>query len=86
MDVNTDLLWALWKCISKIFSATGVILIGASITPPGDFVRENDNYFMKQWRWIKEFPTRDTLASPVIINPVFLYLGLFLSIFGILLS
>ena len=72
------------KWIGKIFSATGVILVGISITPAGGFGSKEDNWFRKQLRWINEFPWIKDLASTVIINPGLLYSGLLISVLGIL--
>ena len=71
---------------AKVLSIIGVIFLVCAISPTGDFVDPSDWVLKRQIKWMLRFLRERNLGSPVIINPVLLYLGLILSIIGILLS
>jgi hypothetical protein len=72
-----------FKCLIKIASVIGLLLISFSITPAGGQNR-GGNFFVQQIDWLKRWPEFKNLGTPVIINPRMLYLGVLLGLIGIL--
>jgi hypothetical protein len=70
--------------IGKLLSLAGVILLLLAVSPMGDFWDPRQSRLANAWRWIRN--PRPDLATPVTVDPIFLYGGGLCAIIGILLG
>jgi hypothetical protein len=74
------------ESIGKLLAMCGVVVLALSIAPTGGFIDPHDFWWVTQWKWIQRYLRQGQYATPVTINPLLLYLGMFLSVMGIALS
>ncbi len=73
--------------VGKLLAMCGVIVLALSINPTGEFIDPDDFWWVTQWKWIqRSLSHQGQHATPVTINPILLYLGILLSVVGIVLS
>jgi hypothetical protein len=72
--------------VGKLLAMGGVVILALSVNPTGEFIDPDDCWWVTQWKWIQRSLRQGQYATPVTINPIMLYLGIFLSVVGIALS
>ena len=76
-------------CLSKILAIIAVICLASAVSPPGDVVDPRQYWWQRQLDWLRGYWKKDltaTAAYPVSINPIWLWIGVLLSIAAILLQ
>jgi hypothetical protein len=74
------------ECVGKLLAIGDVIALALAISPTGAFTDRDDWWIVTQWKWLMRACADMNPASPVTIDPRWLYGGLLLSILGIALS
>jgi hypothetical protein len=70
--------------IGKLLSLAGVMLVVLAVSPMGEFWDARKSWLANTWRWIRH--PRPDVATPVTVDPRFLYGGAFCTIIGLLWS
>ena len=70
----------------KFLTMAGVIMLALSITPTGDWLDPREAWWRTQWQWIQRTLYHGGSATPVLINPLWLYGGIIVSMVGIALT
>lgn len=67
--------------IGKLLSLVGIVLLVLAVSPTRDFWDPQKSWLANTWRWICN--PRPDLATPVTIDPRYLYGGAICTILGI---
>ena len=70
----------------KFLTMAGVIMLALPITPTGDWLDLHEAWWRTQWQWIQRTLYHGEYATPVLINPLWLYGGILVSTVGIALT
>jgi len=72
--------------IGKWLTLGGLVVLALSVTPTGEFSEAHEAWWSTRWQWLQRALRQDHAAPAATINPLLLYLGMFLSVGGLALA
>ena len=70
----------------KFLTLAGVSMLALSMTPTGDGLDPREAWWRTPWQWRQRTLSHGESATPVLINPLWLYGGILVSMVGIALT
>jgi hypothetical protein len=64
----------------------GILLVALAIAPTGFWIDPQGSWVVTHWEWIKRALRLEAQGTPVTVHPVLFYVGILLSVIGIVLS